>query len=37
VTGTYFKRRQGAAPNRLARDADLVARVWAATERLAAR
>jgi NAD(P)-dependent dehydrogenase (short-subunit alcohol dehydrogenase family) len=37
VTGTYFKKRQEAAPNRLARDADLVARVWAATERLAAR
>jgi retinol dehydrogenase 12 len=36
VTGRYFKKRQEAAPNGLALDAALVARVWAATERLAA-
>jgi NAD(P)-dependent dehydrogenase (short-subunit alcohol dehydrogenase family) len=35
VTGRYWKRRAEARPNRLALDPALVARVWAATERLA--
>lgn len=36
-TGQYFKDRRAVAPNRRALDADLVARVWEATERLAGR
>ena len=35
ITGAYVKRRRTVQPNRLALDQDLVARVWAATGRLA--
>ena len=35
ITGEYFKRRQPAAPNPLARDRTLVGRLWTKTERLA--
>lgn len=35
ITGQYLKRRRVVPPNSLARDPALVARVWAATERLA--
>ena len=34
VSGRYFKRRKQKEPNPLARDAGLVARLWAETERL---
>ena len=34
VTGQYFKARGSVEPNRRARDPDLLARVWTATERL---
>jgi retinol dehydrogenase-14 len=37
VTGHYFKRRQPAEPNRLARDRALIERLWTETERLADR
>jgi NAD(P)-dependent dehydrogenase (short-subunit alcohol dehydrogenase family) len=35
ISGAYVKRREVVRPNRLTRDADLVERVWRATERLA--
>jgi len=35
VSGRYFKRRQEAEPNKLARDPALMARLWTETERLA--
>ena len=35
VTGTYFKKRQRARPNRLANDRALTARLWSETARLA--